>query len=88
MSNMNKDRTAVDKDYYHFRTRATGQLYMGPIQAQGYNNRVMEVTLNEMEFKNSKEADGFMDHQRRKYASTSQLSRDKALKYISRGDEF
>jgi hypothetical protein len=85
---MNKDRTAVDKDFYHFRTRATGQLYIGPMQAQGYDNRVMEVTLNEMEFKNSKEANKFLDQQRRKYASTSQLSRDKALKYISRGDDL
>ena len=85
---MNKDRSFVDRDLYHFRTRATGQLVMGPIQGVGYNNRVLKVTLNEMEFKNSKETDRFMDHQRRKYASTSQLSNDKHLKYISRADEF
>ena len=85
---MNRDKSITDKDYYHFRTRATGQLWMGPIKAQGYNNRVLEVTLNEIEFKNSKEANGFMDYQRRKYANTPQLCRDKRLKYISRQDEF
>jgi hypothetical protein len=85
---MNRDKSVVDKDLYHFRTRATGQLYMGPIQAQGYDNRVLEFTLNEMEFKNSKEAAGFLDTRRRKYANTGQLCRDKQLKYISRGDEF
>jgi hypothetical protein len=84
---MNKDSSLADKDFHHFRTRATGQLWVGPIQAQGYNNRVLEVTLNEIEFRNSKDADHFMDHQRRKYASTSQLSRDKRMKYISRGDD-
>ena len=85
---MNRDKTAVDKDAYHFRTRATGQLFVGPLKGQGYNNRVLEVTLNEMEFKNSTSADRFLDQRRRKYANTDQLCQDKHLKYISRQDEF
>ncbi len=85
---MNRDKSVTDKDFYHFKTRATGQLWMGPLQAQGYDNRVLEITLNEIEFRNSKEANRFLDTSRRKYATTPQLCRDKRLKYISRGDEF
>ena len=45
----------------HFKTRAVGQLWIGPLQDKGYDNRVMKVTYNEMEFKNSMEAGRYMD---------------------------
>ena len=48
----------------HFKTRAVGQLLMGPIQRDGYDNRVMKLTVNELEFENSVEAERYLDSQR------------------------
>lgn len=72
----------------HFKTRAVGQLWLGPLQDKGYDNRVMSVTFNEMEFKNSQEAERYMDVKKRKYASTGQLVNHHNLKFISRRDEY
>lgn len=85
---MNKDKAYVNKQYGHFRTRAVGQLWMGPLQQTGYDNRVLELTLNEMEFRNSREVDRFLDYKRRKFATNRQLCRGKKLQYVSQGDEF
>lgn len=84
---MSFDSRLDEKNTRHFRTRAVGQLYLGPIQAEGYDNRVMQLTLSEMEFKSSTAADRFLDHQRRKYSTTGQLCRSNRLRHISRGDD-
>jgi hypothetical protein len=70
------------------RTRATGQIILGPLQAVGYDNRVLSVTLNEMEFKNSTEAQRFTDRQRRKYAGAAASSKMNRLRYVGRGDDY
>lgn len=72
----------------HFRSRAIGRLYMGPMQQVGYDNRVLELTINDMEFKSSNEADRFMDHIRKKYSSPYGLARSRRLKMISQGDDI
>lgn len=71
----------------HFRRRAVGQLWMGPIQKCGYDNRVLELTVNDLEFKTSNEASKYMDQLRRKYSSSYGLSRARKLKMVSSGDE-
>lgn len=72
----------------HFKSRAIGQLWVGPIADKGYDNRVMSVTYNDMEFKNSVEAERYMDVKRRKYASTEQLTNNHSIKFVSRDDEW
>jgi hypothetical protein len=74
------------KDNKHFRTRATGQLWMGPMKQIGYDNRVIQVIANELEFDNSVEARRFMDYQRKKYVSPTKLCQSRKLKMISRND--
>lgn len=79
----------MDHDYQssrHFKTRAAGQLYMGPLAGEGYDNRVLQVTLNEMDFKNSVDAERFIEKQRQKYATQNTLCRGRRLKTISKGD--
>ena len=76
------------KNARHFKSRAVGQLWIGPLADKGYDNRVATVTYNEMEFKNSVEAERYMDVKRRKYASTNQLTNNHSLKFISREDDF
>jgi len=81
----------MDIDYLnnrHFKTRAVGQLWKGPLQDKGYDNRVMSLTFHEMEFKNSMEAQRYMDVKKRKYASTGQLTNNHSLKFVSRSDDF
>lgn len=71
----------------HHKTRAFGQLWMGPLQATGADNRVLEVSINEMQFKNSVEAKRYMDLQRKKYANPRQLCNGRRMKMISQGDD-
>lgn len=78
-----------DQDYEfdkHFRTRATGQLYLGPLGGDGYDNRVLQITTNELEFGNSKEAARFLERQRERYENRSDKSQKRKLKMISRLD--
>jgi hypothetical protein len=72
-----------DKSMRQVRTRAVGQLYMGPLAAKGYDNRVMEVTMSDVEFKNSAEAQRFVDSMRRKYANKSGLCKQRRMKLAS-----
>lgn len=82
------DRLFENKDSRHFRTRAVGQLWLGPLADKGYDNRVLRLTYNEMEFKNSVEANKYMNSVRRKYASPRELIGGNRMRYISRGDEY
>lgn len=75
------------KNNRHFRTRATGQIYMGPIQQVGYDQRVLQLTVNELQFDSSVEAQRFMDLQRKKYAPTNTLCKSRKLKMLSRYDD-
>lgn len=85
---MSFDQDFEFKNNKHFKTRATGQLYMGPIQAVGYDNKsLFKITINEMEFKNSEEAERFIEYQRKKYADTNKLCNQRNLKMISRYDD-
>jgi hypothetical protein len=65
----------------HFKTGATGRLYVG--EGKGYDNRVLELTVNELQFPNSLSTDRFMDTQRRKYANTNDLKRQRRMKLQS-----
>lgn len=76
-----------DNNLHHTRTRATGQIWVGPLQAVGYDNRVMSVTFSEIEFKNSTAADRFVESQRRKFASKQKLNNMNRLRYLSRADD-
>jgi hypothetical protein len=76
-----------DKNVKHHRTRAVGQLWIGPLQAKGYNNRVMEVTMSDVEFKNSNEAQRFIDSMRRKYANKAGLCKQRRIKLASIGSD-
>jgi hypothetical protein len=76
-----------DGHLYHTRTRATGQLWIGPMQMVGYDNRVKSVTLNEIEFKNSTEADRFLEQQRKKYADNKVLTKSNRLRFLGRADD-
>jgi hypothetical protein len=71
----------------HYRTRAVGQLWLGPLQANGYDNRVMNVTMSDVEFKNSVEAARFMNMMRRKYNSQRGLIRSHRMKFASIGSD-
>lgn len=70
----------------HYRTRAIGHLVVGPIQAKGYNNKVMMLTRQDVDFKNAETADRFMEYHRRRYAPIQTLKNARSLKMISRGD--
>jgi hypothetical protein len=76
-----------DKNLHHVRTRATGQLWIGPIQEVGHDNLVTHLTVSEIEFKNSVAADRFLDQMRRKYSSPAQLKRANHLRFMGRGEE-
>lgn len=71
------------KEARHHKTRAVGQLYMGPMKAKGYDNRVMEITVQEMEFKNSHEAEKFIDYQKRRLANKNLQMRQRRMKLAS-----
>lgn len=70
-----------------FKTRAAGQLWMGPLKAKGYDNRVLQITANELEFDSSVEADRFMDWQRKKYMPSNKLCSTRRMKMISKYDD-
>ena len=88
MSNIRYIMDFSDKDMRQFRTRAKGTLFVGPLQGKGYDNKVQRVTFQELEFKNSMEADKFMDVRTKKYADRNQLKSVKALGFVSRSDEI
>jgi hypothetical protein len=71
----------------HFRTRATGRLYVRPLQAEGYDQRVIEMTINELDFGNSVNAGRFVERQRAKYATPKNMCNNRRLKHISEGDD-
>jgi hypothetical protein len=78
----------ADPDYdfksgKQYKTRAVGQLYMGPLKAVGYDNRVLELTLQEVEFKNSIDAERFIDSQRRKLGNKRDLMKQRRMKLRS-----
>jgi hypothetical protein len=67
----------------HHKTRAVGQLWMGPLNAKGYDNRVMELTVHETEFRNSVDAERFMERQRRRLAGKNGLMKQRRMKLQS-----
>lgn len=80
----------MDDDYKfdrHFKTRATGQLFMGPLMASGYDNRVLEMTVNELEFQNSTEAQKYLENQKKRYVKRNQACNSRKMKMISQYDD-
>jgi hypothetical protein len=67
----------------HYKTRAVGQLDIGPLQRDGYDNRVLELTVQEIPFSNSVDADRFIQRQKRIQASKSQLMNQRKMKTMS-----
>lgn len=66
----------------HCRTRAVGQIYMGPLSQKGYDNRVLQLTATELEFQNSIEAGRFLQCKRNQLANSKELSRMRKLKHV------
>lgn len=82
----------MDPDYeykqtQHFKTRATGVLFLGPLQQKGYDNRVIKLTANEMEFTNSEDAQKFMEYNRKKYSDNNEIFQRRRMKMISKDDD-
>lgn len=75
--------SANDRILRHQTTRSVGRNYIGPMSRDGYDNRVLEITLAEMEFASSEEASRFMDYQRKKYATKGQLCKGRHMKQRS-----
>ena len=71
----------------HYRTRAIGQLVVGPMAAVGYNNKVIKLTREDIDFKSEEEALGFLDYHKRKYAPVEKLKVARSLKMVSRNDD-
>ena len=71
------------KEGRHHKTRAVGQLWMGPLQAKGYDNRVLELSIQEIEFKNSMDAERFIERQKRRLAGKDALMRQRRMKLQS-----
>lgn len=84
---MNFDPNYETRHNKHFKTRATGVLFMGPIQQKGYDNKVLQLTANEMEFEKSEDAQKFIERQRKKFSNIGQMSNNRKLKMISRNDD-
>lgn len=83
---------SFDPDYNyragkHYRTRAIGQLVTGPIKAVGYDNKVMRLTREDINFQDEETAHRFVDYHRRKYANINTLQNARSLKMISRDDQ-
>jgi hypothetical protein len=74
-----------DYDYKqskHNKVRAVGKLYIQR-PGTGYDNRVMEATVQEMEFNNSKEAEKYMNHMRKKILDRRGLINQRRMKLAS-----
>ena len=87
---MSFGRFDPDYDYrasQHYRTRAIGQLVTGPIKAVGYDNKVMRLTREDIDFENPKDAMQFVEYHRRKYAPIGMLSDARRLKMVSQRDQ-
>lgn len=69
----------------HYRTRAVGRVYVGPVHAQ--DNRLLEITARELEFKSSVESQKYMDQIGRKFAPKKTQMCARRLKHISQGDD-
>jgi len=66
-----------DYDYkggLHTKVRAVGQLWVGPLKKDGYDNRVLKITASDVEFKNSVEADRFLAYQQKKLTTPSKYA--------------
>ena len=78
-----------DYDYKankHYTTRSVGQLVTGPMKAVGYNNRVMRLTREDIDFEDADDARNFVDYHRRKYAPVGVMQDARRLKMISKND--
>jgi hypothetical protein len=64
----------------HHKTRAVGQLWIGPLQSKRFDNRVIGMSLQEVEFKNSNEAERFIERQRKRLADKDALMGQRRMK--------
>lgn len=71
----------------HFRTRAVGQIFIGPMKAVGYDNRVQQLTVQDIEFQNGPDAQKFMERQRRRMTNKSGQMRQRRMKLQSIGSD-
>lgn len=81
--NRHDDQTRDYKEGRQYKTRAVGQLYMGPIQAVGYDNKVLQTTVVEMEFADSKSAERYMDATRLKMTDKTGLIKQNRMRFRS-----
>jgi hypothetical protein len=72
-----------DNAMRHYGARAVGQLTAGPFQTRGYDNKVIQLTMNEIDFKSSIDANRYIDQVRRKYDNKDGLCRSRRLKLAS-----
>ncbi len=78
----------VDTEYgKHVKIRATGQITVRPATKNGYDNKVLQLTANELEFQSSSEANRFINRQKPNYGSPNALSGMRRLKVISQNDD-
>jgi hypothetical protein len=71
------------KEGAHHKSRAVGQLVVGPLQREGVRAKVITMQVNEVDFQNSADAERFIDHQKRKQANRAQLIKGRRLKLAS-----
>jgi len=73
-----------DRNCRHFQTRAAGQLQKGPLQAVGYDgSHIFGVTINEIDFNNSMEAQKYLDSRKSKFMDKNQLCKMRRAKLYS-----
>lgn len=73
-----------DKHSRQFETRASGQLNKGPLQAVGYDSRVMANTTGEPGFGNSVESHSlYQDSKTPKLADKKRLCKQRRVKLYS-----
>lgn len=77
------DLNRDDKCGNHQHTRARGQLWIGPLQAKGYDNRVIELVYVDADFNNSMEGARFLDAMRPKYNNKRGLCNQRRMKLYS-----
>jgi hypothetical protein len=77
----------AEKEYTQQKSRAVGRLRKGPLEAVGYDNKVLRRVTNELPYQSSIEDQQFNDLRTKKYAPTEQLCNSRKLKMISRKDD-
>lgn len=70
----------------HFHTRAVGQMWLQPSQ-KGYENKVLQLTAQELDFKDSVGARDYMERMRKKHAPLQVQSKMRRMRQIRDSDD-